>query len=108
MLLNNLEEICVFNVGSGFACLPAGLIRHTFEIPGDFLNVGSYYVNMLIVKDASVGILFQNNVVAFDVVEGEVEGNWYGHRPGAVRPELKWETEVVEGSDSIISTSKDR
>ena len=108
MLLNNLEEICVFNVGSGFACLPAGLIRHTLEIPGDFLNVGSYYVNMLIVKDASVGILFQNNVVAFDVVEGEVEGNWYGHRPGAVRPKLKWETEVVEGNDSIVSTAQDR
>jgi lipopolysaccharide transport system ATP-binding protein len=108
MLLNNLEEVCVFNVASGFSCLPAGLIRHALEIPGDFLNVGSYYVNMIIVKDASVGILFQNNVVAFDVVEGEVEGHWYGHRPGAVRPKLKWETEVVERSDSIVATSKDR
>jgi lipopolysaccharide transport system ATP-binding protein len=108
MLLNNVEEVCVFNVGSGFACLPAGLIRHTLEIPGDFLNVGSYYVNMIIVKDASVGILFQNNVVAFDVVEGEVEGHWYGHRPGAVRPKLKWETEVVESRDSTVSTSKER
>jgi lipopolysaccharide transport system ATP-binding protein len=108
MLLNNVEEVCVFNVGSGFACLPAGLIRHTLEIPGDFLNVGSYYVNMIIVKDASVGILFQNNVVAFDVVEGEVEGHWYGHRPGTVRPKLKWETEVVESGDSTVSTSKER
>jgi lipopolysaccharide transport system ATP-binding protein len=107
MLLNNVEEVCVFNVGSGFACLPAGLIRHTLEIPGDFLNVGSYYVNMIIVKDASVGILFQNNVVTFDVVEGEVEGHWYGHRPGAVRPKLKWETEVVESRDSIVSPSKE-
>ena len=108
MLLNNVEEVCVFNVGSGFACLPAGLIRHTLEIPGDFLNVGSYYVNMIIVKDASVGILFQNNVVAFDVVEGEVEGHWYGHRPGAVRPKLKWETEVIESRDSTVSTPNER
>jgi homopolymeric O-antigen transport system ATP-binding protein len=107
MLLNNLEEVCVFNVGSGFACLPAGLVRHTLEIPGDFLNVGSYYVNMIIVKDASVGILFQNDVVAFDVVEGEVEGNWYGHRPGAVRPKLKWVTEVVESRDSVVETWKE-
>jgi lipopolysaccharide transport system ATP-binding protein len=108
MLLNNVEEVCVFNVASGIARLPAGLIRHTVEIPGDFLNVGSYYVNMIIVKDASVGILFQNNVVAFDVVEGEVEGHWYGHRPGAVRPKLRWETEVVESRDSIVSPSKER
>jgi lipopolysaccharide transport system ATP-binding protein len=108
MLLNNLEEVCVFNVGSGFARTPAGLIRQTLEIPGDFLNVGSYYVNMIIVKDASVGILFQNNVVAFEVVEGEVEGNWYGHRPGAVRPKLKWVTEVVESRDSVVETWKER
>jgi len=108
MILNNLEEACVFNVGSGFARQPAGLIRQTLEIPGDFLNVGSYYVNMIIVKDASVGILFQNNVVAFEVVEGEVEGNWYGHRPGAVRPKLKWVTEVVESRDSIVETWKER
>jgi lipopolysaccharide transport system ATP-binding protein len=107
MLLNNLEEVCVFNLGSGFARPPAGLIRQTLEIPGDFLNVGSYYVNMIIVKDASVGILFQNNVVAFDVVEGEVEGNWYGQRPGAVRPKLKWVTEVVKSRSSKVSTSKE-
>jgi lipopolysaccharide transport system ATP-binding protein len=104
MLLNNMEEVCVFNVGSGHATLPAGLIRHTVEIPGDFLNVGSYYVNLIIVKDASVGILFQNNVVAFEVVEGEIVGNWYGRRPGAVRPNLRWETEVMESSDTIVST----
>jgi lipopolysaccharide transport system ATP-binding protein len=103
MLLNNMEEVCVFNVGSGHAILPAGLIRHTVEIPGDFLNSGSYYVNLIIVKDASVGILFQNNVVAFEVGEGEIEGNWYGRRPGAVRPNLKWKTEVTKRSDTIVS-----
>lgn len=108
MLLNNLEEVCIFNVGSGFARPPAGLIRQTLEIPGDFLNVGSYYVNMIIVKDRSVGILFQNNVVAFEVLEGEVQGNWYGRRPGAVRPKLKSVTEVVESRDSIIETWKER
>src|SRR5580693_1976166 len=91
MILNNLEEVCVFASGSDFARRPAGLICHTVDIPRDFLNAGSYYVNMIIVKDTSVGILFQNNVVAFEVVEGEVVGNWYGRFPGAVRPKLKWE-----------------
>ena len=108
MLLNTLEEVCVFNLGSGFARRPAGLIRQTLEIPGDFLNVGSYYVNMIIVKDASAGVLFQDNVVAFEVVEGAVAGNWYGHRPGAVRPKLKWVTEVIENRDSIVETWKER
>jgi lipopolysaccharide transport system ATP-binding protein len=108
MLLNDLDEVCIFNVGSGFRPSPSGLIRHTLEIPGDLLNVGSYYVNMMIVKDASVGILFQNNVVSFEVSEGEVVGNWYGRRPGAVRPKLKWETQVLEKDDSVVSTSGGR
>ena len=108
MILNNLEEVCVFVSASDFAPRPAGLIRHTVEIPGDFLNAGSYYVNMLIVKDASTGILFQNNVVAFEVVEGEVVGNWYGRLPGAVRPQLKWLSEAIKASRSAVSTAKDR
>ena len=101
MLLNNTEEVCVFNAGPGHGPRPAGIIRHTLEIPGDFLNTGSYSINVIIVKDASVGILFQNNVVSFEVTEGEVNGNWYGRIPGSVRPKLKWETDTIEGSDCM-------
>jgi lipopolysaccharide transport system ATP-binding protein len=108
MLFNNLEEVCVFVTTSDFAPRPAGLIRHTVEIPGDFLNAGSYYVNMLIVKDASTAILFRDNVVAFEVVEGEVVGNWYGRLPGAIRPQLKWKSEVIGAGDLAVSAASDR
>ena len=107
MILNNLEEVCVFVSASDFAPRPVGLIRHIVEIPGNFLNAGSYYINMLIVKDASTGILFQNNVVAFEVVEGEIVGNWYGRLPGAVRPQLKWLSESFKVSGPATSTAKD-
>ena len=102
IFLNNLEEVCVFNIVSDFAPRPAGLIRHTVEIPGDFLNTGSYYVNLLVVKDTSVIVLRQDNVVAFEVAEGRMVGSWYGHVPGAVRPKLQWTSEAVE-SDSLVS-----
>jgi lipopolysaccharide transport system ATP-binding protein len=108
MILNNLEEVCVFASASDFEPRPLGLIRHIVSIPGDFLNAGSYYINAMIVKDASVGILLQNNVVAFEVVEGEVVGNWYGRLPGAVRPKLKWESEASESSDSVVPTAADQ
>ena len=98
MILNNVEEFCVFASASDFSPRPAGLIRHTVTIPGDLLNAGSYYINMIVVKDASVGILFQNNVVGFEVVEGEIVGNWYGRLPGATRPKLHWETDVTAAS----------
>jgi hypothetical protein len=63
---------------------------------------------MIIVKDASTGILFQNNVVAFEVVEGEVVGNWYGKNPGAVRPRLNWRSEVIEAGGLEVSTAREQ
>jgi lipopolysaccharide transport system ATP-binding protein len=107
MILNNLEEVCVLASPSDFKPRAAGLIRHIVSIPGDFLNAGSYYINAMIVKDASVGILLQNNVVAFEVGEGEVVGNWYGRNPGTVRPKLKWESEAVDAND-LASASRGR
>jgi len=98
MTLNNAEEVCIFNSFSDFVARPCGIIRHTVTIPGDLLNAGSYYVNMMIVKDASVGILFQNNIVGFEVVEGEVVSNWYGSQPGATRPKLHWKSDVIEST----------
>jgi lipopolysaccharide transport system ATP-binding protein len=108
MILNNLEEVCVLSGGPGHAPRPIGLIRHTVSIPGDFLNAGSYYINAMIVKDASVGILLQNSVVAFEVVEGEVVGNWYGRPPGAVRPKLEWKTETMDSVHPVASTSTEQ
>src|ERR1700676_3188312 len=70
----NLEEVCIFVTVSDIAPRPVGWVRHIMEIPGDFLNVGGYYLNVMIVKDASVAILVQNNVVTFEVLEGEVVG----------------------------------
>jgi lipopolysaccharide transport system ATP-binding protein len=92
----NIEEACIFVTVSDIAPRPVGLVRHIMEIPGDFLNVGAYYLNLMIVKDASVGILIQNNAVTFEVLEGEPVGNWYGYIPGAVRPKLKWRSEVTQ------------
>jgi lipopolysaccharide transport system ATP-binding protein len=107
MILNDAEETCVFSAGPGHRPLPAGLIRHTVEIPGDFLNTGSYHLNVMIVKDGSVGVLLQNKTIAFEVVEGEVVGNWYGRPPGAVRPRFKWKTETIESRNAMASNAKD-
>jgi lipopolysaccharide transport system ATP-binding protein len=104
MVLNNLEEACVFSSISDFKARPGGLIRHTVELPGDLLNAGLYYVNLYIVKDTSNAILFQKNVVAFEVVDSEGVGNWYGKHPGAVRPQLRWRSETID-SDGFTVTS---
>ena len=95
MFLYNLEEVCVFVTVSDFGPRPMGVIRHIVTIPGDFLNVGSYYVNVMIVKDTTVPLLVQKSVVSFDVTEGQAIGNWYGGIPGAVRPRLEWKSDAI-------------
>jgi lipopolysaccharide transport system ATP-binding protein len=95
IFLYTLEEVCVFNIASEFAPRPAGIIRHTVRIPGDFLNTGAYYLNFQLTIDASKAVFIQKNVVAFELEEGEREGNWYGRVPGTVRPKLPWTTEVL-------------
>ena len=105
MIVYNIEEVCVFSSGPGHAPRPAGLIRQTVTIPQDFLNAGSYYINVMIVKDASVGIILQTNAVCFEVVEGEVIGNWYGKTPGAVRPRLPWKTEIIDRQNFVTPTA---
>jgi lipopolysaccharide transport system ATP-binding protein len=108
MILNNLEEVCVLASPSDLKPRPAGLIRHIVSIPGDFLNAGSYYINAMIVQRRSVGILIQNNAVAFEVVEAGVEGNWYGRLPGAVWPKVVWHSEVIEAEDLTVSGTRVR
>jgi homopolymeric O-antigen transport system ATP-binding protein len=105
MILNNLEEACVLTSVSDWESRPAGLVRHSVEIPGDFLNSGSYYVNLFIVKDASTVILYQKNVVAFEVIEAEAVGNWYGKTPGAVRPRLRWRSEAIGSGDLTVTAA---
>jgi lipopolysaccharide transport system ATP-binding protein len=102
----NLEEVCAFVSISDIAPRPAGLIRQVMEIPGDLLNAGVYYLNLVVVKDSTVGFLIQNNVVTFEVVEGEPIGNWYGKMPGAVRPKFSWKSEMIELADAGISLSE--
>ena len=103
IFLYSLEEVCVFNIASDFAPRPAGLIRHTVHVPENLLNTGAYYLNFMLVSDASKAIFVQKNVVAFEVGEGEREGAWYGPVPGAVRPKLPWRSDVLCTSVQVVS-----
>jgi lipopolysaccharide transport system ATP-binding protein len=103
IFLYTLEEVCVFNVASSFGERPAGMIRERVRIPGDLLNTGAYYLNFMLVKDSSRPMFRQNNVVSFEVEEGERIGNWFGRVPGAVRPKLDWTTEIVSTDAAAVA-----
>ncbi|HEY9282202.1 MAG TPA: ABC transporter ATP-binding protein, partial [Pyrinomonadaceae bacterium] len=100
--LINEEGVTVFASGSGKdktwqGPLPAGLFRSRCRVPGGLLNDGIHNVQLLVVKDHSVVIHNQPDVLSFDIREApETREFWFGKWPGAVRPDLEWRTEQVE------------
>jgi lipopolysaccharide transport system ATP-binding protein len=94
VVLYNIEGIAIFNTGSVARTFPAGLVRGSFVIPGDFLNDDTYTVRVLIVKDTSVVLLDISNVLMFEVQDSDRQGNWYGKWIGTVRPKFDWEVNV--------------
>jgi lipopolysaccharide transport system ATP-binding protein len=86
MFLYNMTGECVFNVGSPAKTFSNGLVKGVLEIPGNFLNDGSYYISVMIVKDTADPIYFMEDAISFDVADFREGTNWYGKWPGAVRP----------------------
>ena len=67
-------------------------------VPGDLLNDGQHRVGLNVVRDQAVSIYFKDDILIFDVQDDvETRGVWYGKWPGAVRPDLRWSTELIEG-----------
>jgi len=99
--LYNLEGTCVFNSNSSPHVYPAGRIREVCHIPGDLLNDGTYRVVVMVDQDRSFGIYTHDDVLVFDVLDAEREINWYGKWPGLVRPNLRWTTEYLDGTEAV-------
>lgn len=98
VFLYNMTGECVFNVGSPAKTYSKGLIKGMLEIPGNFLNDGSYYISVMIVKDTADPIYFMEDAISFDVADWREGTNWYGKWPGAVRPiNIPVKTWKVEG-----------
>jgi len=94
IVLYNIEGVAIFNTGSVARSFPAGLVRGSFVIPGNFLNDDTYTVRILIVKDTSVALMDLTDVLMFEVQDSDRQGNWYGKWIGTVRPKFDWQVNV--------------
>lgn len=99
LFLYSMTGECVFNVANHSQIYKKGIIKSELEIPGDFLNDGSYYLSIMIVRDAMAPIFFFEEALAFDIHDYREGTEWYGKWPGAVRPkqiEIKsWQQEFL-------------
>lgn len=99
MHLYSFTGECIFNIGTQSAGFSKGLISGTCEIPGHFLNDGSYIISMMIVKDTSEVLYNMEEAITFDVEDYREGVTWYGKWPGYIRPKLNFaisQTESVE------------
>jgi lipopolysaccharide transport system ATP-binding protein len=76
--------------------LPIGRYRSTCHVPGDLLNDGLHYVDVIAVQDDTELIYSLEHALTFVVHDAaEMRDAWHGKWPGAVRPNLTWTTERI-------------
>jgi len=75
---------------------PAGLFRSVCHVPGDLLNDGIHRLLLLVVENGAHIIYRHEDVLTFEVKDDvSIRETWYGDWPGAMRPMLRWTTELV-------------
>jgi lipopolysaccharide transport system ATP-binding protein len=79
---------CIFDVPSAPEYFEKGLVEGECTIPGNFLNDGSYYISLIVIRDSSVQLFYFEECVSFDLEDYRGDIKWYGKWVGAVRPSL--------------------
>jgi lipopolysaccharide transport system ATP-binding protein len=88
LFLYSMTGECIFNVGEDAQIYQKGIIKSECFVPGDFLNDGSYYISVMIVRDRLAPVFFFEDALAFDVLDYREGTDWYGKWPGSVRPKM--------------------
>ena len=91
---------CIFNVGTTAESFGKGLVKGNCEIPGNFLNDGSYVVSMMIVKDTSTVLYNMEEALVFDIEDYRENVTWYGKWPGYIRPQLNFS---IRQSEHVVN-----
>ncbi len=98
IFLYSMTGECVFNIGDEAQIYQKGTVKSVCEIPGDFLNDGSYYISVMIVRDRLAPVYFFEDAIAFDILDYREGTEWVGKWPGAIRPKMigvkSWQTEL--------------
>jgi lipopolysaccharide transport system ATP-binding protein len=75
---------------------PQGLFRSVCRIPAHLLNTGPYSLRIYFVENVSTVIAQIDDVFAFELDDSNHDrSDWHGKWPGALRPNLAWQTELL-------------
>ncbi len=91
---------CIFNLGTQSQAFAKGIVTGALEIPGHFLNDGSYNISIMVVKDTSEVIYNMEDALSFDIEDYRENVSWYGKWPGYIRPQLNF---TLKQTESILN-----
>jgi lipopolysaccharide transport system ATP-binding protein len=84
--LFNIAGDCIFDIASQPKKFNSGLIEASCDIPGNFLNDGSYYISIVFVKNSTQRLFYFEACLAFEVEDYRSNTAWFGKWLGYVRP----------------------
>ena len=79
---------CIFDVSDNPILCKKGIVEGECEIPGNFLNNGSYYISIIFVENSSRQLYYYEECLSFEVEDFRENMNWYGQWMGYVRPKF--------------------
>ena len=88
LILYTISGDCIFDVATKPAAYKKGFIEGECQIPGNFLNDGSYYFSISFVRNTTQRILFFEQCLSFDVEDYRENTSHYGRWNGYVRPQF--------------------
>lgn len=93
---------CVFDLPSPAVTCAKGLVEGECTIPGNFLNDGSYYISIIIVRDTSISLYYHEECLRFELEDYRENIQWYGKWWGAVRPQFP-----IQLKQAVLSIPQD-
>ncbi len=86
------EPLFTFSHINSNLLLSQGVNRIICSLPSGFLNVGSYFLDVYLIKDRRDTVFVEKDIMSFVVTEGERPiGSWMGKEPGFIKPQFEWE-----------------
>ncbi|HVW99614.1 MAG TPA: hypothetical protein VHA52_04110, partial [Candidatus Babeliaceae bacterium] len=88
----NGEPLFSFSHARENLFLMPGFSRVKCEFPKGFLNVGTFFLALYVIKDLRTTVFVEQNILSFRIHEGQRElGRWMGKEPGFIKPKFKWQ-----------------
>ena len=91
----NEQGMKIFSCSSGGRCVQyeheEGVYEQRMIIPANFLNWGSYFIDIFVVRDLSKAFVVEDDIVSFTLGNGELAlGSWMGKEPGDITPKFEF------------------